>query len=292
MKNRHTHFPTLFLVILFSACSGGPPVANRMLTEAQAVYNEVQGNAMVVTHAPVALEQAREHLLMSEALWKDKADDTEIEHYAYLAKQRALIAQELAKINEAETLVEQAEAERQRVLLEVRTAQAEQAEREARIEREAADLARQQAEDALQRAQKLANRVNELEAKQTERGLVLTLNAVLFDVGKATLKAGAEQTVDELSDFLEAYGSRRALIEGFTDSSGPDEFNRDLSFRRASSVRTALISRGIAPDRVQVRGYGEQYPVASNGTSAGRQRNRRVEIIISDDNGIIPERRD
>ena len=278
-------------VIACTACSGGPPEANRMLTEAQLVYNEVQSNTLVSTHAPVALEQAREHLLKSEMLWEDKGDVSEIEHYAYLAKQRALIAQELAKINEAEDQVEQAEAERQRVLLEVRTAQAEQAEREARLEREAAERARQQAEEALQRAQELANRVNELEAKQTERGLVLTLNAVLFDVGKATLKAGASQTVDELADFLEAYERRRVLIEGFTDSSGPNEFNRDLSERRATSVRNALISRGITPDRVQVRGYGEQFPVASNGTSAGRQQNRRVEIIISDENGMIPERR-
>lgn len=291
MSIKLTHVFTLSVVILFTACSGGPPAANLMLTEAQTVYNEIEANGIVASHAPVALEQAKEHLQRSEAIWRDKGDVSEVEHYAYLAKQRALIAQELAEINQAEQQVEQAEAERQRVLLEVRTAEAERAELEARKEREAADIARQQAEAALQRAQELANRVNELEARQTERGLVLTLSAVLFDVGKASLKTGAGQTVHELTDFLNNYPKRRVLIEGFTDSSGPPQFNQDLSYRRASSVRDALVDRGITRDRVQVKGYGEQFPVASNGTSAGRQQNRRVEIIISDENGMIPDRR-
>ena len=281
--------PFGILGILLSAC-GGPPAANQMLIDARITVEEVQRNEQVAANAPVALERAREYLVQSEELWQDKGDVFEIEHYAYMAKTRALIAQELAKINEAEKQVEQAEEERQRVLLDARTAEAERAEREAAAERAAADLARKQAEETLARAQELSQRISELEAQQTERGLVLTLNAVLFDFGKASLKREASTTLDDLTSFLNEYKNRRVLIEGYTDSSGSRQYNQDLSYRRASTVRDALIARGIASNRVQVKGYGEDYPVASNATSAGMQQNRRVEIVISDENGYVQGR--
>ncbi len=289
MKTIHTILIPVFAVSMLAAC-GGPPEANVMLTEARSTYEEIQGDPQVAANAPVALQQAREYLLQGEAIWQEKGEAFEIEHYAYLAKQRSLIAQEMAKINQAEEQVERAEGERQRVLLEARTAEAEKAEREAEEERRAAELAREQAEAALTRAQELSEQITELEARQTERGLVLTLSAVLFDVGQANLKPGAESMLVELTNFLDEYENRRVLIEGFTDSSGSNELNQNLSLRRASSVRDALIARGIESDRIQAKGYGEDFPVASNDTSAGRQQNRRVEIIISDENGVIPGR--
>lgn len=270
------------LGLVLSAC-GGPPAANQLLIDARTTFETIQRDPVVLTNAPVALAVAEEYLQQGEALWKEKGDVEEIEHYAYLARQRSLIAEQMAKTNQAEEMVEKAEAERQRVLLEARTAEAEKAEREAII-------ARQEAEDALAQVQQLSDQMKELEAQQTERGLVLTLSSVLFDVGKATLKPGSESMLRELTNFMSQYPERNVLIEGFTDNSGSRAFNDDLSLNRAMTVRNALTSRGISMNRIQVRGYGEQYPVASNATAYGRQQNRRVEIIISDERGSIPAR--
>ncbi len=161
---------------------------------------------------------------------------------------------------------------------------------EADSARARAEIARKQAEEASERARKLQAQVAELEARQTERGLVLTLGDVVFDTGKAKLKGGAMRTIDQLTGFLNQYPQRKLVIEGHTDSVGAADYNQRLSEERADSVRFALLDRGIASTRIMVRGLGEDYPVANNDTAAGRQQNRRVEVIISDDSGKIPER--
>jgi outer membrane protein OmpA-like peptidoglycan-associated protein len=153
-----------------------------------------------------------------------------------------------------------------------------------------AEQAREAAEAARQKAQKLAERVDELEAQQTERGLVLTLGDVLFDVDEATLKPGGQRAVTELKNFLSEYKERNVLIEGHTDNTGSDSYNQKLSQQRANAVRQALIGQGVAGTRIRSAGLGEQYPKASNNTNAGRQQNRRVEVIISDKSGEIPDR--
>jgi outer membrane protein OmpA-like peptidoglycan-associated protein len=275
-----------------------------LLEEARTAYQSAEHDTLVVAYAPVTLEQAQENLMESERLWKKKKDPERVEHYAYLAKQQVRIAQETAKMNAAENQVKKAEVERQQVLLTARAQEAERAKQQAELAKQEAQQAQQQAEvktreaemaraeanAALDEARKLADRVSELEAKQTERGLVLTLGDVLFDVDKATLKSGSERTIGELATFLNEYKERNVMIEGFTDSTGPEDYNEDLSQRRAEAVMNALTQRGIDANRVRVRGYGEAFPVSSNGTSSGRQQNRRVEIIISDENGQIPER--
>ena len=129
-----------------------------------------------------------------------------------------------------------------------------------------------------------------MQAVKADRGLVMTLGDVLFDVNQADLKPGGILTVEKLAAFLAEYPGRRVMIEGFTDSTGAAEYNQALSERRALAVRTALLEKGIKSDRIEFRGYGKQYPVASNDTAAGRQLNRRVEIIISDETGAIPSR--
>lgn len=86
------------------------------------------------------------------------------------------------------------------------------------------------------------------------------------------------------------HASRTIAVEGFTDSQGSDVFNQELSERRAATIRNALITAGVAPDRISVRGYGKAYPIASNGDATGRQMNRRVEVVISDPDGRIPPR--
>jgi len=120
-------------------------------------------------------------------------------------------------------------------------------------------------------------------AKRSERGLIVTLGDVLFDTGRAELKSGAARQLDTVATFLAQHPERQVLIEGFTDSVGTDAYNEELSEERAEAVRSALLSRGVDTSRVQVEGYGEQFPVATNADSGGRQLNRRVEVVVSND---------
>ena len=166
----------------------------------------------------------------------------------------------------AKEQVAKGEAERNRVLLEARTQQA--------------DVATATAKDA-------QRELAELQAKQTDRGMVVTLSDVLFDTGAATLKPGADLALGRVADFMQQNPNTKLIVEGHTDSVGSDTYNEGLSQRRADAVRAALISRGIQSDRVETVGRGEGFPVASNDTQEGRQQNRRVEIIFSDESGTF-----
>lgn len=110
---------------------------------------------------------------------------------------------------------------------------------------------------------------------------MLTLGDVLFDSGQAELKAGAFSTIDRLATFMRENPERTLVVEGYTDSVGSDAYNLSLSQRRADAVRAALLARGIDGSRITKSGMGKANPVAGNDTAAGRQRNRRVEIVIS-----------
>lgn len=278
------------LLGLFLAGCAGTPGNNPLLEEARTSFQAAENDSMIVLKAPVALKEAEEELEQSEKLWEDREDKELVDHHAYLAKQKVAIAREKAKLTAAQDEVDRAESDRQRVLIEARKAEAIAAEKRAEEALSEAQKERMEAEKARKRAEELSERVNELEAQQTERGLVLTLGDVLFDFDKASLKPGGERAVNELTRFLQEYPERSVMIEGFTDSQGTESYNRQLSQRRANAVRQALLNNGISNSRIQTRGYGEQYPVASNNTEAGRQQNRRVEVIISDRDGQIDER--
>lgn len=275
---------------LFLMSCGGTPDKNPLLEKAKTDFQQAEKDSLIVTKAPVALKEAEEVLELSEELWQDKAGEELVTHHAYIARQKVAIARETALLNAAQDEVERAETERQRVLIEARKSEAEVAEKRAKEALTEAQKERREAERARQRAEELAMRVNELEAQQTERGLVLTLGDVLFDFDKATLKPGGQRAVSELTKFLKEYPERKVMIEGFTDSIGSESYNEELSRRRADAVRMELNKNGISSGRIQIRGYGERFAVASNNTEAGRQRNRRVEVIISDKDGIIDER--
>ena len=133
---------------------------------------------------------------------------------------------------------------------------------------------------------RLQAQVSELEARQTQRGWVITVGSdLLFDVGRSRLKPGGRHAVDNLARIMRQEPERKIVIEGFTDSSGGEAANRRLSERRAQAVRDALVQRGVASGRIVARGLGEAYPVASNESPAGRQLNRRVEILIGEHAG-------
>jgi outer membrane protein OmpA-like peptidoglycan-associated protein len=116
---------------------------------------------------------------------------------------------------------------------------------------------------------------------------VLTLGDVLFDTGKATLKPGAYSTIDRLAQVLNSSHNSRVVIEGHTDSVGSEEMNQSLSEERAMSVQSALLQRGVSGSQVRSLGKGETTPVAGNDTASGRQANRRVELIFSQDGSRV-----
>lgn len=119
-------------------------------------------------------------------------------------------------------------------------------------------------------------------ARQTEQGTVYTLSEVLFETGKAALAPGASNRLQPLASYLRSNAGNSVVVEGFTDSVGSAEANRQLSQQRAEAVRDYLVTQGIDANRVVARGMGEDFPIASNDTAAGRQQNRRVEVLISE----------
>ena len=132
--------------------------------------------------------------------------------------------------------------------------------------------------------------LTELQAKQTDRGMLVTLGDVLFEFGRADIKPGSQGALRKLADYLQQHTDRRVLIEGYTDSVGSDAANLALSQRRAESVAAALGAMGVATSRISTRGYGESYPVADNGTETNRALNRRVEVYISDNDQPVRAR--
>ena len=130
----------------------------------------------------------------------------------------------------------------------------------------------------------------QLNAKQTERGSVVTFGNVLFDLDKADLKPAAHSEVRKLARFLEEHPERKVLIEGFTDSTGSDSYNLQLSQARADSVRHALVQAGVDASRIQTVGLGKAHPVSDNNSPASRAMNRRVEVTISHDDANVPRR--
>ncbi len=213
---------------------------------------------------------------------------------ARIAQQEAENARLLAmaEAERAEKARKEAEQARLAALAEGERAARAKAEAEAKT-REAAIRAREveqaralaaaeaaRAAKAKAEADQLMRELSDLKAKQTERGIVLTIGDVLFATGKADLSSDALRSVDKLADFLQKYPNRNVLIEGHTDSVGSDEFNLTLSQKRADSVKETLISKAIHEERIATKGYGKNYPVASNETATGKQQNRRVEVII------------
>lgn len=251
--------------LLGGGCTpGSPPVA---LEQARTAYTQAEQTPAVVTNAPVPLQEANQALRRAERVWDDDHDTEEVQHLATLASQRVDIARAEAEKKVAEAQIQQATEERDRVLLAARTRTAQQAQ--------------QQAQEATSQVRQLQQELAALQAKQTDRGLVLTLGDVLFETGKAELRPGALRNLYPLVTFLQKYPERRVVIEGHTDSVGSDTYNLDLSQRRAEAVRDFLLQNGVNAAQMSTQGYGKASPIASNGTAAGRQQNRRVELIIS-----------
>ena len=126
-----------------------------------------------------------------------------------------------------------------------------------------------------------------LATSETERGLVMTLGDMLFDAGRADLQPAANRTVLKLVQFLQINPQRRVRIEGYTDNTGDAAENLELSRARAQAVADLLVDLGVDAKRIEVVGYGVDFPVAENASARGRAQNRRVEIVFSDERGQL-----
>ena len=262
---------------LLAGCAAAPQ-RNDQLEQARAAVQTLTADPLAQQAAANDLEAARTSLDQADAAFQRKRPPTEVDQLAYLAERHAEAGE--ARVAEARSRQEVARAQqdRNRILLQAR-------EREARKARAEAEAARDTAQATQAELASARQEIMNLQARQTDRGLVMTLNDVLFDTGRATLKPGAYRDIDRLAQALKDNPNTRVIIEGHTDSVGSDDYNQALSERRAESVAEALRDRGVSPDRYEVRGLGKEYPVASNANAEGRQRNRRVEIVFSDESG-------
>ena len=267
MKSNNRVIVSLAVAAVLAACTAAP-VHNESLESARTMIPEVEKSARAgVAAADIA--NARHSLDAANRLAASKAKAPDIEFEAQNAVLSAQIANEKILTAQANDEIAAGNAQRQAVLLEARDRQAQQSVR-------AADASQQ-------RVDSLEAQLADLKVKKTERGLVLTLGDVLFDTNQSTLKAGAYGTLDRLASALRENSGRKVTIEGHTDNVGSDATNQGLSERRAQSVQMALTQRGVARDQTTAIGKGENFPVASNDDANGRQANRRVELIFSDD---------
>lgn len=310
MKSFHFTPLALAMALFMTACSS-VPTSTPTLQQARNDFAAAQNNPIVTQHAALELKQAGESLALADAAASKRESPEEVDKLAYVAKQKIALTQEVSKRKLAEADVTFAGKDRDQMLLAQRTHEANQAiasaqqsnmtarvaqadaaiaNRQANMAQDATAEAQRQALEAQTRAAQLEVMLTDLAAKKTERGIIITLGDVLFGTDLARLNANGVHTIKKLAVVLQQNPQRKVLIEGFADSTGADAHNQVLSERRANAVRVALLEQGIAPERIDSRGYGEMYPVASNDTASNRKLNRRVEIVLSDDTGKIMAR--
>jgi outer membrane protein OmpA-like peptidoglycan-associated protein len=261
----------LALILAALAACATTPRQSAQLDEARAQVQALAQEPFAQQAAADDLRAAQNRLQEADNALQNGKPLATVDHLAYLAERHAEAGAARVQAATARQEVARAQEQRNQILLDSR-------------ERQAAAQARE-AKEAKEQLAQTQQQLADLEAKQTERGPVVTLSDVLFDTAAASLKPGADLSLDRLAAYLKAHPQTKVSIEGHTDSRGSDEYNDDLSMRRAQAVAKALIARGVAPDSLTPVGRGKNYPVATNDTAAGRQQNRRVEIVFSDASG-------
>jgi outer membrane protein OmpA-like peptidoglycan-associated protein len=241
--------------VALAACST-PPNAN--LEQARSNYTGLQTNPQASKVAALETKEASDYLDKANKAYQDKEDQAKVDQLAYLTNQRVEVAKQTIALRNAEANLKNASAQRAQARLDARDAQIKQLQ-------------------------------DSLNAKQTDRGTLVTFGDVLFATDRADLKSSGLVNINKLAQFLSENPDRKVIVEGYTDSTGTANHNQSLSERRAGSVRTALVKMGVDPARIVAQGYGKEYPVAENSSVSGRAMNRRVEVTISNDNQpVIP----
>ena len=277
--------------------------AQDLLNRAEDYYRRKQGSGPIGTVAREATQTAEEARVMTIKREEDAQAEQERRasadrearaqadaqaQQAAAAQAQAQAEQSAAQAAQAQQAQQQAEQARQQAELAQQQAaqqaqQAELARQQADQQRQAAEQARQQAEnDRAQMRARMLQQLNQvLQTRDSARGLIVNMPDVLFDTGKADLKASARERLAKVAGILIAYPDIHVEIDGYTDSTGSLEFNERLSQQRAESVRSYLGSQGVNSSTITTQGFGPSNPIASNETSSGRQQNRRVELVVS-----------
>jgi outer membrane protein OmpA-like peptidoglycan-associated protein len=267
------------LIALVGGCSTTAE-PNATLDRAHAGYRSLQADPQSAQTVPTEMAQADEALRTADAAWTKREEKAAVEHLAYLAQQRVAIARETAATRTSEKVAATAKAGADANKARADLAAARQNTQDKTVELAVTKAVAQQDRA---RATDLEVQLKELNAKQTDRGDIVSLGDVLFESNRAEMTGSGRRDMGRLVAFMKEHPKRTALIEGFTDSQGGAAANVDLSQRRAMAVRDALVVQGVFADRLSTHGYGDAHPVASNATAAGRQMNRRVEIVLSRD---------
>ncbi len=278
-RTMKSQFPLAVLVGMFSSGCATRPNGNIEQTREDLVM--LKSDPGVAENAAMELQDAEQAVARAKETWARTKDREEAEHLAYLAARRI----EIARVKTNQRI-----AEREAIRLSQardtassmanrqagRRGEARAAYATARAERFGAIL-----ENRELKIEELRRSLSELQARESARGLTLTLGDVLFETNQAELRPGAERKLAPLVAFLRDHPKEVVVIEGHTDNTGTAASNTELSGRRADAARRIFLAEGITTDRIVTRGFGEQYPIASNDSEAGRLQNRRVEIVIS-----------
>lgn len=264
-------FPRLLsvCVLLGSAAlygCAGQQSNDQALQQAITDFQKVKEDSDVLRSAPKDVIRAGELLGKAERLSSYVGTGNDVAHYAYLSRRYSEIAREHSNLLLNTERLAKMEMERQRLQLALREAKLASAQEHGRW---------------------LEDQIVSLATTQTERGLVMTLGDVLFDTGHTELKSSANRTILKVVQFLQLNPKRVVRIEGYTDNVGDKQENLQLSKDRAQSVADVLTDLGVDDKRIQVKGYGDQFPVNANASERGRAQNRRVEIVFSDAEGQL-----
>jgi len=263
--------------LLLAACAAAP-VAPDGAAEVRSRLAQLQADPELSSRASLAIREADAAVRIAEQPEPDKVLGS---HRVYIADRKVEIARAQATTRLLEDQRAALVAQREQARLDARTREADVARGQVAAARSETAAAQAATADAEQAAAELQRQIDAMQAKVTDRGIVLTLGDVLFETGSSALRPGTASNLDQLVAFLRKYPDRSVMIEGHTDSVGSEAYNQALSERRANSVRSHLLRQGIDGARLTAMGSGKSAPVASNETATGRQQNRRVEIIIS-----------
>jgi outer membrane protein OmpA-like peptidoglycan-associated protein/outer membrane murein-binding lipoprotein Lpp len=277
------------------------PRSSPELARARDAVETVSSQPQATEAAEPDVKAARAQLRRAEAALRNGRPMVEVNQLAYLALRHAQAAEARIDAARSQAQVAKATEERQQLLLEAQKQRATSAQQQAQSAqqqvaqaKDAAQQARSQAQAAQQqlaseRQQFKQMETEQLGAHQTDQGMVVTLGNVLFSTGKAALQPGAHLQLDRLASYLKDHPKERVLIEGNTDSTGAAVYNQQLSTARAQAVGQALQLQGVSQSQYETLGLGEAYPVAANDSAAGRQQNRRVDIVFSNSTGQFSE---
>jgi outer membrane protein OmpA-like peptidoglycan-associated protein len=278
-------------------------VADQQARTALAI-SQARGNEVAIAGAELERERTRSEIRSIEAgrakaqAASAQAETQVAQDQATSARAQTLAAQQQAMAAQQQASAAEAQIRDARRVASAAEQRASGAEQRAIGAEERASGAEQQSAAALSvmanaqvQAAELQKKLDALQAKRTERGMLVTLGDVLFDSNRADVRPAAQGSLRKLADFLKTYPDKFVLIEGHTDNVGSAATNEALSLRRAKAVDAALRRMGVPGGRIDTAGYGEEFPVADNKSNTTRALNRRVEVYIADNDQPVPARR-